>query len=195
MSGRPDDDLLAGHDVVDDVAVHGGAHGRAPALQVAQEGEQTPGVVALGEPLALHQPALEQHRVRVQEAVRRDEVDPGMIGPAGEERLEDAGEGALADGHAAGDTDHVRDPRGDRAEERRRHPGQVLRRADVEVEQTGQREVDRGHLVEVDALVDPAQLLQVGFAQRHRRRRPQGRPVVAPDRDEPGGRLVHRCGP
>ena len=68
-------------------------------------------------------------------------------------------------------------------------------RADVEVEQTGQREVDRGHLVEVDALVDPAQLLQVGFAQRHRRRRPESRPVVAPDRDEPGGRLLHQADP
>ena len=66
---------------------------------------------------------------------------------------------------------------------------------DVEVEQSGQREVDRGDLVEVDALVDPAQLVQVGFAQRHRRRRPERRPVVAPDRDEPGRGLLHPADP
>ena len=108
---------------------------RCAALDVAQERQQALGVVALGEALALHQPARLEHLVRVQEAVGGDQVDLRVVGPAGEQRLQDAGERALADGDAAGDADDVGHPRCDRAEERRRHPGEVLGRVDVEVEQ------------------------------------------------------------
>ena len=72
-----------------------------------------------------------------------------------------------------------------RPEERRRHPGEVLRCADAQVEQPGQRQVDRRDLVEVDLVVDAAQLLEVLLAQRQRRRGAQGRPLVAPDRQVP----------
>ena len=118
-----------------------------------------------------------------------------MVGPAGEQRLQDAGERALADGDAAGDADDVGHPRRHRAEERRRHPGEVLGRADVEVEQPRQRQVDRRDLVEVDALVDAAQLGEVVLAERQRGRRPQGRPVVTTDREEPAPGLDHTARP
>ena len=49
------------------------------------------------------------------------------------------------------------------------HLVQVLGRAHVEVEQPGQRQVDVGHLVEADAVVDAAERLEVGLPQRHRR--------------------------
>ncbi len=195
MSGWRTTTSSPGHDVVDDVAVDGRPHLGGAALQVAQEPQQAAGVVALGEPLALHQPALGEHGVGVQEPVRGHEVDLRVVRPAGQQRLQDAGERALADGHAAGHADHVRHPRRHRAEERRRHPGQVLGGADVQVEQARQRQVDRRHLVEVDALVDAPQLRQVVLAQRQRGRRAQRRPVVAPDREEPAPGLDHTGDP
>ena len=191
MSGRRTTTSSPGDDVVDDVAVDGRPHLVGPALEVAQEPQQAAGVVALGEALALHQPALGEHGVGVQEPVRGHEVDLRVVGPAGQQRLQDAGERALADGHAAGDADHVRHPRRHRAEERRRHPGQVLGRADVQVEQARQRQVDRRHLVEVDALVDAPQLGEVVLAEGQRGRRAQRRPVVATEREEPAPGLDH----
>ena len=102
-----------------------------------------------------------------------------VVGPAGEQRLQDAGERALADGHAAGHADDVRHLRGQRAEERGRRLVQVLGGRDVQVEQAGERQVDRRDLVEVDALVDAAQRLEVVLAQRQRGGRTQRRPLVA----------------
>ena len=173
----------SGQHVVDHVAVHRSADLRRPALDVTQERQQAARVVALREALARHQPAGVEDGVGMEEAVRGDEVDVGMVRPAGEQRLEDAGERALADGDAAGHADHVRHPRRHRAEERRRHSGEILRRADAQVEQAGQREIDGGDLVEVDLLVDAAELVEVLLAQRQRRRRPQRGPVVAVDGD------------
>ena len=108
-----------------------------------------------------------------------------MVGPPGEQRLEDAGERALADGDAAGDADDVRHLRGDRAEERRRHLVQVLRGADVQVEQPAERQVDGGDLVEVDVVVDALQPGEVRCSQRQRRRRAQLRPLVALEGEVP----------
>jgi hypothetical protein len=56
---------------------------------------------------------------------------------------------------------------------------QVLTGRDIEVEQSGQRQIDVGDLVERDALVDAAQVLEVSLGERERRRRPQARPFVA----------------
>ena len=195
MSGRRTTTSSPGDDVVDDVAVDRRPDLVGAALQVAQELQQAAGVVALREALALHQAALGEHGVGVQEPVGGDQVDLRVVGPAGEQRLQDAGERALADGDAAGDADHVRHPRRHRAEERRRHPGEVLRGADVQVEQARQRQVDRGDLVEVDALVDAAQLGEVVLAERQRGGRPQRRPVVATDREEPAPGLDHTADP
>ena len=161
MSGWRTTCFLALDDVVDDVAVHRCPHLFGAALQVAEERQQPLRVVALREPLALHQPALQQDGVGEQEAVRGHEVDLRVIGPPRQQRLQDAGERALADRHAAGDADDVRDARRHGSEERRRHPGQVLRRVDAEVEQPRQRQVDRLDLLEVDAHVDAAHLGEI----------------------------------
>ena len=69
---------------------------------------------------------------------------------------------------------------------------QVLRGVDVEVEQATQRQVHGDDLVEVDLLVDAAQLDEIGLAQRHRRRRTEHRPVVTVETEEP---VRHGCGP
>ena len=109
-----------------------------------------------GNPLRFISPRSFEHAVRVEEAVRGDQVDLRMVGPLCEQRLQDAGERALADGDAAGDADDVRHLRGDRAEEGGRDLVEVLRGAHVQVEEPAQRQVDRGHLVEVDVVVDAA---------------------------------------
>ena len=184
---RPPDGLfLAGNDVVDDVAVDRRPHLGLAALHLPQEPQQAAGVVALRESLAVHDAALLEHGVGVEEAVGRDEIDLGVVGPAGQQRLQDAGEGALADGDAPGHAEHVGHLRSQRPEEGGGHLVQVLRRAHVEVQQPGEGEVDLGHLVEADAIVDAAQVLQVALAQGERRRRPQRLPLLAGEREVPG---------
>ena len=106
--GLADIDRLALDDVVDDVAVHRCVRGGGAALQLAEELQQPSGVVALREALAIHEAAVFEHLVGVQEAVGRHQVDLGMVGPPRQQCLEDSGEGALADRHAAGDADDVR---------------------------------------------------------------------------------------
>ena len=185
MSGWRTIDLGAFDDVVLDVAVHGRGGLGQPALDLAEEAQQPLGVVALGESLAVHDVALEQDPVGVQEAVGRHEVDLRMVGPTGQQRLEDAGERALADSDTAGDADHVGHLRAERAEERGRHLLQVLGRGHVQVQEAGQWQVHDGDLFEVDAVVDAAQLGQVVLAQRQRCRRAQQPPVVAHERQVP----------
>ena len=79
--GLADDRLLTGQHVVDHVAVHRGTDLGGAALDVAQERQQPARVVALGEALARHQPALLEHGVGMEEAVGGDEVDVGMVRP------------------------------------------------------------------------------------------------------------------
>ena len=169
--------LLARDDVVDDVAVDGRPDLGLAALHPREERQQPARVVALGEALAVHDAAVPEHGVRVEEAVGGDEVDLRVVGPPLEEGLEDAGERALADGDAAGDADHVRHLGRERAEERRRHLLEVLGGGDVEVQQAGEREVDVGHLVERHLLVEAPELFEVVLAQRQRGGGAQGRPL------------------
>ena len=72
---------------------------------------------------------------------------------------------------------------------------QVLRGGDVQVQQPGHRQVDRGHLVEVDVFVDAAQFLQVVLAQREWRRRAQIGPFRAIEGEVPASRIGHRARP
>jgi hypothetical protein len=116
-------------------------------------------------------PRVLEHPVRIEESVGGDQVDLRMVGPLFEQRLQDAREGALADGDAARDADDVGHLRGDRAEERRRHPVEILGGADVQVQQSAEGQVHGGDLVEVDALVDAAQAFELRLGQGERRGR------------------------
>src|SRR3954451_14132582 len=102
--GLRHDGLFAVDDVVHHVAVDRRAHFWRATLDRPQEVEQTTRVVALREPLSIHDPALFEHLVRVQETVGRDEADLRVIGPSGKQRAQDARKRALAYGDAAGDT-------------------------------------------------------------------------------------------
>ena len=176
--GLADHVLLAGHDVVHDVAVDRSPHLGLAALHRGQEVEQAPGVVALGEALAVHEAAVLEHPVRVEEPVGGDEVDLRVVGPAREQRLQDAGEGALAHGDAAGHADDVGHLRRQRAEEGRRHLLEVLLGRHVEVQQAREREVDLGDLVERHPVVDAPQVFEVVLAQRQGRGGSQDRPLL-----------------
>jgi hypothetical protein len=144
----PDDLLLAGDDVVADVGVDRRADLARARRELAQEPDQAAQIVALGKALALHQPALGEHRVGVEKPVGGDQVDAGMAGPARQQGAQDPGEGALADRDAARHPDHVRDRDGRLAQEEVGGDVQALARLDVQVEQPGERQVDVADLVE-----------------------------------------------
>jgi hypothetical protein len=119
----------------------------------------------------------------VQKAVGRHEVDLRVVRPAREELSHDSRRRALADRDAARQPDDVRDLRHLRAEEGRRRPVQALARVDVQVQQSRERKVDVGNLVERDALVEATQLGQIALAQRERGVGPEPRPFGARERE------------
>ena len=102
------DDLRVRDDVVAQVRVERGPRLRGAALDLRDEAQQRPLVVGLREALALHESAAFEFRVRVQEAVGRDELDPGGVLPAAEELTQQSGHGRLADGNRAGHADDKR---------------------------------------------------------------------------------------
>ena len=133
--GAAQDDLVVGDDVVGEVRIHRRRDDRLPRLQLGEELQQPAHVVALGEPLAAHQAARFELGVRVQEPVGGDEVDARMVGPAHQQRLEDARDRALADGDAAREADDVRHVRVQLAEERLGHGVELTGRREPEVQQ------------------------------------------------------------
>lgn len=60
-------------------------------------------IIAFREAFAVHDFALFQYPVGVQESIGGDEIYFGVIGPGGEQPLQYAGGGAFSYGYAAGD--------------------------------------------------------------------------------------------
>ena len=56
---------------------------------------------------------------------------------------------------------------------------QVLSCRNIEVQQTGEWQVHRSDFVEVDALVDAAQIFKIGFPKGHRGRRTKVGPLLS----------------
>jgi hypothetical protein len=102
-----------------------------------------------------------------------------MIRPARQERLEDAGDGRLSDGHRSGDADDIRHPVRGLAEEGVGDAEELLGCSHVEVEQPGERQVDLLDLRHGELDVDAANPLDVLLRQRHRSRRAERRPLMA----------------
>ena len=102
-----------------------------------------------------------------------------VVGPAGQQRPQDACGGALADGDAAADPDDERHLCHRIAQEGIRRFPQRLRRRRRTVQQAREGQVDFLDLLQRDLLVDAAQRLQLGFRQRERRRRDADRPIPA----------------
>ncbi|GAA3057834.1 hypothetical protein GCM10020000_45660 [Streptomyces olivoverticillatus] len=159
------------------------------SLHVRDEAGQRPAVVGLGETFPRHQSAPLQLRVGQQEAVRGDALDARVLGPAGEEGLQEAGGGRLADRHAAGDAyDEGRARlRPLLAEEGVQRPAQLPGGAHVEVEQARERQVDVADLVQVDDVAETAQPFDLLGGQRQRGVLAQGAPLRAGQVHKGGG--------
>ena len=187
MSGWRIDLLLAGHDVVEQMRVHRRAHLIGARLHRRDESHQPATVVALRETLAVHQVSSQQLGIRVEEAVGGDQVDAGMVLPARQQRLQHAGGGRLADGHAARHADHERHrPVGvllRLAEELGGRGEQSLARGHLEMDQPGQRQVDLFDLQEVQLLTEAAQALELTLGQLQRSRHTQRTPLTPVELD------------
>ena len=150
--------------------------GRA-RLHIGEEAEQALDVEALGETLALHQPALFEHLVRIEEAVGRDEIDFRMVRPAREQRAQNARHGGLPHRDRARDADDIGHLVGT-AEKVGGDAVKFLHLADIEIEEPRQRQEDFRHLVERDALTETLQLLEFLLGKRQRRILAQPSPIL-----------------
>ncbi len=140
--------LLIRNDVVDEMGVNGGLDFLVAGADVGDKLHQMADVVGLREPLAAHQAALFQHLVGVEKAVGGDQLHPRVLRPALQQRLHDARRGALAACHTAGDADDVGALAARLTEELFQHPAAALLGLDVEIEQTGEGQIDLFHLLQ-----------------------------------------------
>ena len=164
MGHRP----LARHDVVDQVRVHRRGHPRPARLDLGDEPQQRPAVVGLREPLAGHQPAPLQLRVRVQEPVGGHQLHPRVLRPARQQQRQQPRGRGLAHRHRPGHPDHERRPRLLRAQERPVRPVEPPALLDVQGQQPRQRQVHLAHLVEVDLVAEAAHPVELLGGQRQR---------------------------
>ena len=185
-------DLAPREDVVGQVVVHGYPDLGATGLDLGDEAQERPAVVGLREALAVHQPATLELRVGVEEAVGGDQLDARGRGPAREQLAQQAGRGRLADRHRAGDADDERGPADVLAQERARRRVQAAGGLDVQVEQTGDRPVDRVDLGQVDRVAETGEALHVRVGQGQRGGRGEPRPGVAVQVDVGRGRGQRR---
>jgi hypothetical protein len=158
----------AGDDVVGLVVVQRGADLAPAGLDLGQEAQQRPPVVALREALAAEQPARLQLGVGQQEPVGGHQVDPRVAGAGRQQGLQQPGGGALADGDAAGHRDDVGHLGRRVAQELAAGRPQPPAGLHVEPQQPGQRQVDRRDLVEVDPVAEAGQRLQLRRVERQR---------------------------
>ena len=127
----------------------------------------------------------------MQKAVGGDQGHPGMVRPAGHQRLQHPGKGALAHRHAASNADDVGAHPHQPAEKVVAHPRQRLGRPEVQVEQSRQGQVDIHHLLQRHLVVDAAQGDQLGLGQCERRAGAQPGPV-GPAEALVGCKVIHR---
>ncbi len=189
----PDDDLLAGHDVVDQVRVHRGGRLIGARLDRGDEAHQRSTVIAFRKALAVHDLSTRQLGVRVQESVGGHQVDARMVAEPGEQRLQHTGSGRLADGDAAGHADDERH-RPVRAllglaEELGSGREEALPGGDLQVDQTGQRQIDLFDFQQVELLAHTAQTQQFMSSEFQGSRHTQCAPL-APVELDVGTRLA-----
>ena len=151
-------------------------------LDIGEETQQPRGIEAFRKALPVHQPETHEFGIGIKKAVRRQEIDAGMIGPAREQRAQHARCRALADSHRSRDADDERHFHIAVAEKLRRYGVQLLRRRDIEIEQARQRQIDLLDLLDRQLFDDAGKLLEIARLQRHRRVGPEPCPLVARER-------------
>ena len=177
--GAGDRDRFARHDVVALMRIDRRAHLRLASLDIGQKLDHPPAVVALGKTLALHQAAFDQRGVGIQKAVGGHQGDRGMVGPAGQQRLQRSRKGALADCDAAGNADHIGASSDRPSQELVLDARQRARRSEMQVEQARQWQVNLRHIIERDLLEHTLQRRQLFLRQRQRCVVAQACPFVA----------------
>ena len=134
-------------------------------LGPGDELEQSPAVIGLRETLPIENPPLLQNSIGIQEAVGGHQIHLGMLGPAGEERLQDTGDRGLAHRHRAGDADDERNLPWWGAEKRVRDRGEKLAALHMEVEEPRQRQEGVLDHLDVQMDADTSELLDVVLGQ------------------------------
>ena len=174
-------------------------HPAAAGLDVGEKAQQRRHIVAFREALLVHQTFAVEHRVGVKKTVGGDEIDLGHIRPAGEQGLQHARGGRLADRDRAAHPDDVGHLDVLGAEEAPLGAEQILRRRNVERKQARQRQINLLDLRNVEPVMHRMQPRDFGRFERHRRvlaqRRPFGARKYAIGRDVRFGTLLHRRQP
>src|SRR3984957_15765602 len=166
-------------DVIGEMRIDRRAHRPPPGLDVAQERQQRRQVIALRKALFLHDALPFQHGVRKQETVRRHHFDPGPRRPAGQQCLQHARGGGLADRYRTGDADDVGHLAVADAEKLALRLVEPMRGIDIDRKQPRQRQIDVLDFLEVEAVVQRPQPLELARFQRHRGIVAQMRPLLA----------------
>ena len=150
---------------------------RLSRFEIPQELEQCPKVVAFRKAFSVHEPSGLEHAVGVQESVGGHQIYLGMVWPARQQGLDYARGSTLAHSDATGNGNHIRDRGGQGAEERIRRLTESLSRCDIEIQQAGQRQIDKRDFFKGDAFVDAPEFTEVRFRQGKRRLSPKSAPL------------------
>ena len=152
----------------------------APArFDVGEKKEECREIVAFGKTLAIHETFAFEDLIRQEEAVGGDQIDLGMVRPANKQPLKDARGGALANRNAAGHADDIGDPGPLDMEKFLGGAEQLLGGRHIEVQEPRDRQIDRHDLVEIDAIIEAAKLIEIGLRQGERRVGSELRPIIA----------------
>jgi hypothetical protein len=158
-----------------------------PALEIRHEPQERAPVVALREPLASQDPALDQHRVRQQESVGGDKLDLPRRPQRLQQPHDQPGRGRLADRDAPAQRDQERHRVRQLAQKRALRGRQLARGQDPQLEQLRQRQVDVSDFVDRHRLAEPGKPGELVVTER----RPAAArlpPAGALDGDERGRR-------
>ena len=131
-----------------------------PGFYLGDKAHEVAAVVGFREALALHDAALFQHRLGVEEAVGGDKVHPRVRVPPLQQDLQNARRGGLAHSHRSRQPDDEGHVPGVSTDEGFGRFGQLLPRPYLEVNQARQWQVDVLDFLQVEVLADPGERLQ-----------------------------------
>ena len=157
--------------VVNHMAIHGCRNFGCSCFDVTHKLQQAFGVVTFWKPFAIHQPAFFKHGIRIQKTVGGYQFDARMLWPTHQKRLQNSCRSAFTDRNAARNANHIGHLWRHRAKKRRRHAMQVLRRRNIQVQQSSQRQINRRHFFKINAIVDAAHRFEFFFGECQRRLR------------------------
>ena len=156
------------HDVIDEMRINRRHDIASPGLDIRKKANQRLAVVAFGKALLVHQP-FAFRIVGQQKSVGRHEFDLRRIGPARQQRLQNARRGRFADRDRTGDADDIGNLAVLGAEKSLRRFEQALRRRDIERQQARQRQIDCDDLFDRNRIVAAISVVQIVDRERHRR--------------------------